>query len=241
MRPRWRNWLPKSSRKENGKPFAHLHNDGTWIVRDDVWIKFLDRKGNLIAGYGSPNCIGPELQFGFTMGDHFCPDNGNDSQVLIIKPAWGGRSLYKDFRSPGMGALDEAILDKEPEDRLKNNPEAGRDEMADGVQKYRVEERNRMIHAHPLVKTFQRISEKSHILQSPDGTELSVDQVIESMDGEEVTVMALGQGPQIQTEMNYPCPILPAWQQFIRPDIVILVDRRLASPNKDEATGENER
>lgn len=50
--------------------FEHLKKDGAWVVRDDVWIKFLDRQGPLTAGFGSPNCIGPELQFGQTMGNH---------------------------------------------------------------------------------------------------------------------------------------------------------------------------
>ena len=43
---------------------APSQKDGKWIERDDVWIKFLDRKGKLTVGYGSPKCIGPELEFG---------------------------------------------------------------------------------------------------------------------------------------------------------------------------------
>ena len=74
--------------------FAHLRKDGKWIERDDVWIKFLDRQGKLTVGYGSPGCIGPELEFGTVVGDHY------KEQVLIIKVAWGGRSLYRDFRPP---------------------------------------------------------------------------------------------------------------------------------------------
>ena len=34
--------------------FNHFRKDGKWIVRDDVFIKFLDRKGPLTIGYGSP-------------------------------------------------------------------------------------------------------------------------------------------------------------------------------------------
>ena len=41
--------------------------------------------------------IGPELQFGHVMGDYF------DDQVLIIKTAWGGKSLAVDFRPPSAG------------------------------------------------------------------------------------------------------------------------------------------
>jgi len=79
------------------KRYKHLVDDkGQWIVRDDVWIWYLGRKGGLTVGYGARNDrIGPELQFGHVMGDYF------DNQVLLIKTAWGGKSLAKDFRPPG--------------------------------------------------------------------------------------------------------------------------------------------
>lgn len=86
--------------------FKHFHQDGKWVHRDDVWIKFLERKGNLTVGYGSPNCIGPELEFGHVVGNHF------DQQVLLIKTAWGGRSLFRDFRSPSAGLPEEKVLEQ---------------------------------------------------------------------------------------------------------------------------------
>ncbi len=92
--------------------FAHLRKDDKWLVRDDVFIKFLDRKGPLTVGYGSPGCTGVELEFGTAMGNHF------DQPVLLIKAAWGGQSLYKLFRSPAAG-LPEAMLQKELEDAQK--------------------------------------------------------------------------------------------------------------------------
>ncbi|MCX5676968.1 MAG: sialate O-acetylesterase [Planctomycetota bacterium] len=79
--------------------YKHLvDKDGKWIVRDDVWIWYLGRKGGLTAGYGArEDRIGPELQFGHLMGDCF------ENQVLLIKLAWGGKSLAKDFRPPSSG------------------------------------------------------------------------------------------------------------------------------------------
>src|SRR5215217_8179273 len=68
--------------------FAHLRKDDKWVERDDVCIKFLDRKGKLTVGYGSPGCIGPELEFGNVVGDRY------EEPVLLIKTAWGGRSLW---------------------------------------------------------------------------------------------------------------------------------------------------
>ena len=87
--------------------FAHLRKDGKWIVRDDVFIKFLDRKGPLTIGYGSPGRTGPELEFGNAMGDHF------DEPVVLVKPAWGGHSLYKLFRSPSAGFPADDVLETE--------------------------------------------------------------------------------------------------------------------------------
>ena len=100
--------------------FAHLRKDGQWIVRDDVFIKFLNRHGGLTIGYGSPNKTGVELEFGHTMGDHF------DSPVLLIKAAWGGHSLYQKFRPPSAGMPSEEVLQTELEraqERVRKNNE----------------------------------------------------------------------------------------------------------------------
>lgn len=80
--------------------FKHLLGpDGKWAVRNDVWIHYLDRKGKLTAGFGvKEDRIGPELGFGFVIGDAF------EEPVLLIKLAWGGKSLGKDFRPPSSGA-----------------------------------------------------------------------------------------------------------------------------------------
>jgi len=100
--------------------FAHLRKDDKWIVRDDVFIKFLDRKGPLTIGYGSPGRTGVELEFGTKMGNHF------DEPVILIKTAWGGHSLYKLFRSPSAGFPAMEVLEKElkqAQDRVKQNNE----------------------------------------------------------------------------------------------------------------------
>ncbi len=86
--------------------FAHLRDDqGKWTVRDDVWVRFQPEQDPLKAGplalgftgYGGQHHFGPELQFGHVMGEHFA------NQVLLIKTAWGGKSLYRDFRPPSAG------------------------------------------------------------------------------------------------------------------------------------------
>ncbi|MCU0979122.1 MAG: sialate O-acetylesterase [Pirellulaceae bacterium] len=100
--------------------FQHLRQDGKWIVRDDVFIKYLERKGPLTVGFGSPGRTGAELEFGRVMGDHF------DEPVLLIKAAWGGHSLVKLFRSPSAGYPADAVLQQELEqaqDRVKKSNE----------------------------------------------------------------------------------------------------------------------
>lgn len=84
----------------------HLRaDDGGWAVRRDVWVRYQPENGPLKAGpltpgftpYPGRHHFGPELQFGHVVGDH-CR-----GRVLLIKAAWGGKSLYKDFRPPSAG------------------------------------------------------------------------------------------------------------------------------------------
>ena len=86
--------------------FKHLKDaNGKWIVRDDVFVRYQRERGPLLAGpltfgfsvYGDQHHFGPELQFGHIVGDYF------QAPVLLIKTAWGGKSLYKDFRPPSSG------------------------------------------------------------------------------------------------------------------------------------------
>jgi len=86
--------------------------DGTPRVCDHVWLSYLTGSptgngegiGKLTAGYGSRRNptqdggkIGPEFTFGLRM------DQAVKGPVLIIKTAWGGKSLYADFRPPSAG------------------------------------------------------------------------------------------------------------------------------------------
>jgi hypothetical protein len=78
---------------------------GEWVERDDVWVYDVNEggttKGPLQTGYGwepwNRNVFGPELQAGHVLGNYY------SNQVLIIKTAWGGKSLQTDFRPPSSG------------------------------------------------------------------------------------------------------------------------------------------
>ncbi|MFN0125837.1 MAG: sialate O-acetylesterase [Verrucomicrobiales bacterium] len=99
-------WSMKHSK--SAEKMKMLKNEkGEWVVRDDVLISFKvgDKvlKGGLTVGYtgyaadGSRRHMGPELGFGFVLGDFY------QEPVLLIKTAWGGKSLYEDFRPPSSG------------------------------------------------------------------------------------------------------------------------------------------
>jgi len=84
--------------------------DGTPKVCQNVWISSVDtaapegeRHGRLSAGYGASGRdpkIGPELTFGVYMQQHV------DEPILVIKTAWGGKSLNTDFRPPSAGPYE---------------------------------------------------------------------------------------------------------------------------------------
>ena len=96
--------------------------DGRPRECDHVWISYFTGNGDsngegfgkLTAGYGSRNKpaedggkIGPEFTFGLTL------DKQVDAPVLIIKTAWGGKSLYYDFRPPSAGVYPRSKMDVE--------------------------------------------------------------------------------------------------------------------------------
>lgn len=77
------------------------NEDGTPRVCEQVWISYLTdggvKEGKLTAGFGGQKGgpkIGPEFTFGITLEKQL------DEPILLIKTAWGGKSLFSDFRSP---------------------------------------------------------------------------------------------------------------------------------------------
>jgi hypothetical protein len=100
-------WSMKHSKSAD--KMKKLKNEkGEWVVRDDVQVSFKlggDKllKGGLSVGYtgyaadGSRRHMGPELGFGCVLGDFY------QEPVLLIKTAWGGKSLFVDFRPPSSG------------------------------------------------------------------------------------------------------------------------------------------
>ncbi len=96
--------LLKEMRGKNGSP----------TVLDDVWITYRTGKaedkpgvGKLTAGFGSRRVsteagekIGPEFTFGIYTRKLV------NEPILIIKTAWGGKSINTDFRPPSAGPYE---------------------------------------------------------------------------------------------------------------------------------------
>jgi len=85
---------------------AQMQNaEGAPKVCERVWISSLGsadtvQTGKLTAGFGASQGgpkIGPEFTFGIYMEKY------TDAPILLIKTAWGGKSLNTDFRSPSAG------------------------------------------------------------------------------------------------------------------------------------------
>ena len=113
-----------------------LGPDGEPRVCDRLWISSVgclgdahtdltEAKGKLTAGFGAPEKkIGPEFTFGLTMEKEL------NEPVLIIKTAWGGRSLHTDFRPPSAGPF---VMAKETQELWDKHPEG-----AHGIPKVEV-------------------------------------------------------------------------------------------------------
>lgn len=113
--------------------YAGLKEGDGWKVRDDVWITYPTKAkgakhGALTVGYGTKgeDSIGPEFGFGHAIG------NANEQPVVLIKIAWGGKSLAVDFRPPS-APPSQAELDAMLVKARKKKPETT---MAEVKQRY---------------------------------------------------------------------------------------------------------
>ena len=93
-----------------------LDRKGDPVACDNAWISYrtqMDSRdtvltGKVKVGYGFDHeRIGPEYAFGIWI------DQAHDEPVLIIKTAWGGKSLAVDFRPPGAGPYVPSLKEKE--------------------------------------------------------------------------------------------------------------------------------
>ena len=89
---------PKSLKEFKGL----IDSKGDWIVRDDVWISWLNKNGKLtVGGYAGKGSIGPELGFGWEVGNYL------KEQIILLKFGPGGTSLAGPWRPPSSGGKDD--------------------------------------------------------------------------------------------------------------------------------------
>lgn len=130
--------------------------DGSARVHDEVWISSLgsadeERTGRLTVGYGASGRgpkIGPELTFGIYMHKHL------DEPILIIKTAWGGKSLHTDFRPPSAGPYTFNESELRTFERQEKDIEALRAERAEASGHYY---RSMMEHVHHVLADIGRV------------------------------------------------------------------------------------
>lgn len=93
-----------------------LDQNGDPAVCDNAWITYFTQQddrdtvlqGRIEVGYGFDHVrIGPEYAFGIYM------DQAHDEPILIIKTAWGGKSLAVDFRPPSSGPYVPSLKEKD--------------------------------------------------------------------------------------------------------------------------------
>ncbi|QTN32427.1 hypothetical protein HZ994_08820 [Akkermansiaceae bacterium] len=130
--------------------------DGKPTVCEGAWISYLtgandnnfELHGPLSAGYGSMwgqdpskpgDKIGPEFTFGLAMDAAF------GEPVLIIKAAWGGKSLHTDFRSPSAGPYEMSTF------QLENYPKQEGHGIPPDLEKWKAEKAKATGHYYRLM------------------------------------------------------------------------------------------
>lgn len=134
---------------ENGEPRS----------AERTWISYLGHKktekviqeGKLTAGYGAPERgpkIGPEYTFGLAL------EKRMSNPILLIKTAWGGRSLNGNFRPPGAGPYK--LNEWQIENARKNNKSV--EELEAKINaKAGVEYRQMVAHVKDVLANIKRV------------------------------------------------------------------------------------
>ncbi len=133
--------------------------DGTPRVCEHVWISSIgndgtenEKHGQLTVGYGAAGGnepkIGPELTFGITMQKLV------DQPILIIKTAWGGKSLNTDFRPPSAGPYEFNEQQLENFKQRNTNIDEARQQKAEATGRYY---RLMLDHVRKVLSTPKRV------------------------------------------------------------------------------------
>lgn len=146
--------LLQEMRDANGKPKVC---EKVWITSigclGDAYTDLIEKKGQLTVGFGAPDDkIGPEFTFGITM------EKLLNEPILIIKTAWGGRSLHTDFRPPSAGPyeLSSFQLENYPKQQGHGIPKDFEQWKVERVKETGVYYRHMIDHIRTVLKDIKR-------------------------------------------------------------------------------------
>ncbi len=113
-------------------------DDGTPRVCENVWISSIgcskeEKIGKLTAGFGAAKGgrkIGPEFTFGIYIRKLL------DEPILLIKTAWGGKSINTDFRPPSAGPYPFTETQLERMKKQGKDPAAVKAKKAEATGRY---------------------------------------------------------------------------------------------------------
>jgi alpha-galactosidase len=143
---------------------AALMLDGNGEARsaERTWISYIGAKdgeevikeGKLTAGFGAPvkgPKIGPEYTFGLTLEKHV------KNPILLIKTAWGGRSLSGNFRPPSCRPITEADLTDAEKNALTSKGQLLEDSLKKANEKAGVEYQWMVDHVKDVLANIERV------------------------------------------------------------------------------------
>ncbi len=140
-----------------------IDGKGNPVVCDQVWISYFtgggdnmgEGYGKLTAGYGSRrnpseagDKIGPEFTFGIYMQKTL------KEPVLLIKTAWGGKSIHTDFRPPSAGPYPFGEQELENLKKRGKNLDEAKAEKAEKTGRYY---RLMIEHVRRVLKDVKRV------------------------------------------------------------------------------------
>lgn len=135
-----------------------LDEDNAPRVCENVWISSVgnaggneERHGRLTVGFGAAGRgpkIGPEFTFGIYMQKHA------GQPILIIKTAWGGKSLHTDFRPPSAGDYQFTQRQLETLEKRGRDVARAKDERKEATGRYY---RLMIAHIKHVLEDIQRV------------------------------------------------------------------------------------
>lgn len=182
--------------------------------------------GPLSTGFGAgPSSFGPEYAFGIMLEKRL------DQPVLIIKTAWGGKSLHYDFRPPSAGPYQLTADGKAQMEKWQSKKAAWDKYLADGGKAEVMEQMQKDIQAieaqkRSLQKKISKLPKEQQAAQQAEMAALNA----KSKELSQTFVTPPGEMPVFDTAGFY-------WREMIGFVNKVLADPNAYHPEYDPVTG----